>query len=172
MSTETTTFTIGAAATCADGPCGTVSRVVVDPVARAVTHLVVEPKHGHRTGRLVPVDRVDAATGEVRLRCTTAEFDELEAAEETQFLQESDGFAGYQPGQALSWPFYPMGGMSAAGMGIGRMGLDVPGSRLQELTYETIPLGEVDVHRGDHVRPPTATSVEFRGSSSTRATTT
>ena len=35
-----TTFTIGAAAECSDGPCGAVSRVVVDPVARELTHLV------------------------------------------------------------------------------------------------------------------------------------
>ncbi|MFI5067468.1 MAG: hypothetical protein ACHP9Z_26285 [Streptosporangiales bacterium] len=40
----TTRFTIGADARCSDGVCGEVSRVVVDPVARAVTHLVVEPK--------------------------------------------------------------------------------------------------------------------------------
>ena len=46
---ETTPFTIGADASCSDGACGTVTRVVVDPVARAVTHLVVEPKH--RLGR-------------------------------------------------------------------------------------------------------------------------
>ena len=41
---ETTQFTIGAEAHCTDGVCGEVSRVVVDPVAQTVTHLVVEPK--------------------------------------------------------------------------------------------------------------------------------
>jgi len=35
---ETTQFTIGVDATCTDGVCGEVIRVVVDPVARAVTH--------------------------------------------------------------------------------------------------------------------------------------
>ena len=42
---ETTLFTIGAGASCTDGVCGQVTRVVVDPLTRAVTHLVVEPKH-------------------------------------------------------------------------------------------------------------------------------
>jgi len=34
-----TSFVIGAGARCVDGVCGKVIRVVVDPVARAVTHL-------------------------------------------------------------------------------------------------------------------------------------
>ena len=58
-----TTFTIGSAAACSDGPCGAVSRVVVDPVAREVTHLVVEPEHRSGLGRLVPLDLVDAGCG-------------------------------------------------------------------------------------------------------------
>ncbi len=40
---EATPFVIGAKADCADGPCGTVTRVVIDPVAHSVTHLVIEP---------------------------------------------------------------------------------------------------------------------------------
>ena len=48
------TFTIGAAAVCSDGPCGAVSRVVVDPVARELTHLVVEPRAPQRPGPARP----------------------------------------------------------------------------------------------------------------------
>jgi sporulation protein YlmC with PRC-barrel domain len=54
-------FMIGAEASCTDGPCGKLTRVVVDPVARAVTHLVVGPNHEPGAARLVPVDMVDAA---------------------------------------------------------------------------------------------------------------
>ena len=57
-------FTIGAEVSCSDGVCGEVRRVVVDPVARAVTHLVVEPKYRRGHGRLVPLDLVDDATGD------------------------------------------------------------------------------------------------------------
>ncbi len=71
---HTTPFTIGSDASCTDGVCGKVTRVVVDPVARAVTHLVIEPKHRYDPGRLVPLDLIDAATGQVRLRCTLADF--------------------------------------------------------------------------------------------------
>ena len=47
-----TPFRIGADAVCADGVCGKVTRVVVDPVARAVTHLVVQPRHWPGLGLL------------------------------------------------------------------------------------------------------------------------
>ena len=36
---KTTPFTIGADASCTDGACGKMTRVVVDPIARAITHL-------------------------------------------------------------------------------------------------------------------------------------
>jgi hypothetical protein len=49
-----TQFTMGADASCTDGVCGEVSRVVVNPIARTVTHLVVEPKHSEGLGRLGP----------------------------------------------------------------------------------------------------------------------
>jgi sporulation protein YlmC with PRC-barrel domain len=136
---ETTPFTIGADASCTDGVCGEVSRVVVDPVARAVTHLVVEPKHRLGPGRLVPLDLVDATTGQIRLRCSMAEFEKLDPAEETQFLPGTPGYPGYDPEQVLSSPYY--------GMGTGIEGGYVP----QTVTYDTIPLDEVEVRRGEHV---------------------
>jgi hypothetical protein len=165
---ETTQFTIGADATCDDGVCGEVSRVVVDPVARAVTHLVVEPKHRRGFGRLVPVDLVDATGGEIRLRCTMAAFEELDAAEETQFLPGSSGMTGYDQEQAFSWPYYGMGGVT--GMEIG-MGLGA-GNAWQPVVYDIVPAGEVVVRRGSRSMPPMATSAECRASSSTLVTAT
>jgi sporulation protein YlmC with PRC-barrel domain len=136
---ETTPFTIGADASCTDGACGTVARVVVDPVARAVTHLVVEPKHRHDPGRLVPLDLIDATTGQVRLRCTLADFGKLDPAEETQFLPGTPGYPGYDPEQVLCMPYYGTG----MGMGMAYAPLTV--------TYDAVPLDEVEVRRGEHV---------------------
>ena len=136
---ETTSFTIGADASCTDGVCGEVSRVVVDPVARAVTHLVIEPAHWRGSARLVPLDLVDATTGEIRLRCTLADFEKLDPAEETQFLPGTPGYPGYDPEQVLSMPYY--------GIGMGTGGGDVPVA----VTYDAVPLDEVEVRRGEHV---------------------
>jgi sporulation protein YlmC with PRC-barrel domain len=144
---ETTEFTIGAEASCTDGDCGKVSRVVIDPLARTVTHLVVEPKHRQGLGRLVPLDLVDATTGEIRLRCTLAEFERLDSAEETQFIPGSSGYAAYGPGQVLSWPYYGLGGGTSM---VGGMQVEVPGFS-QTVTYDKIPIGEVEVRRGEHV---------------------
>ena len=86
-----TEFAIGATASCSDGLCGEVSRMIVDPATRSVTHLVIEPKHRRERGRLVPLDLVDTTTGEIRLRCTIAEFDKLDPAEETELLEGAGG---------------------------------------------------------------------------------
>ena len=141
---EETQFTIGAAASCSDGVCGQVRRVIVDPVARTVTHLVVESKHRRGIDRLVPLDLVDTTTDEIRLRCTRAEFDQLDPAEETQFLPGSGGYEGYGPGQAVAWPYYSL---AAGGMGLG-LGV---GYVSGPVTYDTVPPGEVAVRRGEHV---------------------
>ena len=94
---EETEFTVGTQASCSDGLCGEVSRVIIDPGTRRLTHLVISPNHRRGPGRLVPVDLVDSTGGEVRLRCTLAEFGNLDAAEETQ-LVEGAGSGGMGPG--------------------------------------------------------------------------
>jgi sporulation protein YlmC with PRC-barrel domain len=133
---EMTPFKIGAEASCSDGACGKLTRVVVEPVARTVTHLVVEPKHRLDVGRLVPLALADATAGEIRLRCTLADFEKLDPAEETQFLPGTPGYPGYDPEQVLSMPYYGMG-----------PGMGVPVT----VTYDTVPLDEVEVRRGEHV---------------------
>ena len=75
---DTAEFTIGSEVSCSDGPVGKVSRVVVNPVAKALTHLVVEPGFRQGPSRLVPLDLVDGGDGgEVRIGCTKAEFEKL-----------------------------------------------------------------------------------------------
>jgi hypothetical protein len=134
---ETTQFTIGAEASCSDGPCGAVIKVVVNPVAQTVTHLVIEPKHRAGLGRLVPLDLVEGPSDELRLRCTLAEFDALPLAEEIELLPGS-GYAGYSTGEAMSWPYYSAGTIG-------------PGNTTPAITYNTLPLGEVAIQRGEPV---------------------
>jgi sporulation protein YlmC with PRC-barrel domain len=138
-------YTIGAEVSCNDGPCGELTRVVIDPVARVVTHLVVDPRQRHGLGRLVPIDLVDGSSQGIRLRCSTAEFDGLEEAEETRFLLDTDGETGYADGEVFSWPYYGLGA-GLDGMG-GLAGAGAPPA----VTYDRLPMGEVDVRRGDHV---------------------
>jgi len=142
-------YTIGAEVTCSDGVCGEVRRVVIDPVARALTHLVVEPKHRQGLGKLVPIDLVDATAEGICLRCSGAEFDTLEDAEETHFLPEAGEQMGYGAGQAIAWPYYGLGGgMGGIGMGMGEMAL---ANAPQVVMDDRVPAGEVEVRRGEQV---------------------
>jgi hypothetical protein len=143
---EAAEFAIGAKASCSDGFCGEVSRLVMDPVALTVTHLVIEPKHRREPGRLVPVHLVDATTGQIRLRCSIAEFDKLDLAEETDLAEGLDYGGGYGQAEAVQ-SFGGMGSMGGSGMGIG-MGL---GHGTPVVVHDVVPLGETDVQRGESV---------------------
>lgn len=146
---EATEFSIGSEVSCSDGPCGELRRVVIDPVARVLTHLVVEPKHGREKGRLVPVVLVSSTAQRVVLACTRSEFDKLEEAEETQFVPGGTGQWGYGQDQMFSWPYYRLGGAGALGMG--GLGMGRGAERPLVFTNNRVPLGEVEVRRGEHV---------------------
>ncbi len=145
---EATRFTIGSDVSCSDGTCGELRRVVVDPVARALTHLVVDEKHHQGLGHLVPIELVSSSGTEIHLRCTVVQFQALEDAEEIRFLPGPRGQWGYEQGQMLSQPYYGLG-MSGMGMmgGVG-MGMS-PGPR--SITSDRVPVGEVEVRRGEPV---------------------
>ena len=124
----TTPFTIGADVSCTDGVCGKVIRLVIDPAARAITHLVVDRDY---QGRLVPLSLVDvdATTGTIRLRCTIAEFENLDPADKT-VLQDSGDSRRDRDVLGLS-----------RGSGVWT----------SSATWDTLPFGEVAVHGGEHV---------------------
>jgi sporulation protein YlmC with PRC-barrel domain len=85
METSLAEFVVDAKVRCDQGELGHLRRVVIDPVARAVTHLVVEPHHRRGAARLVPVGLVaSAGDGEVTLRCGPLGFAALEPADEVQ----------------------------------------------------------------------------------------
>jgi len=135
-----TTVVLGSEAVGSDGYRGEVLAVVVDPKAGTATHVVVEPKGRRGLARLVPLDLVDATPGQIRLHCTEAEFERLDAAEQT--LAE---FAlGYQvPVQLLPPGWRDAGGPTVEGSTIAR----IP----EKETIDIVPKGEVEERRGDHV---------------------
>ena len=148
---DTTQFTIGTEASCSDGAVGKLIRVIVDPTVEEVTHLAVEPEHRPDLGRLVPLDLVDfgGAAGEIRLRCTKAEFENLDPAEDTQIIPATDVYGGYGAGQIGYMPYYGLegGGMAVPGVGLGA-GAIAP----QVVATDSVPLGEVEIRRGEPVQ--------------------
>jgi hypothetical protein len=153
-------FVIGTAVACTDGGCGRLTRVVIDPVRKALTHLVVEPGFTGAAGRLVPIELVTATTDEIRLQCTRAQFEELEDAEETKFVPGAAGQYGYGQGQILSFPYFGLGGLGLGGPAMTAGGI---AGMPQAVTYDKVPLGEVEVQRGEHVQATDGSIGRVRG---------
>jgi hypothetical protein len=143
-------YTLGARASCTDGFCGEVSRTILDPAARTVSHLVIVPRHHQAEGRLVPVELVEETAREIKLRCTLAEFARLDPAEEVDVIGDGGYGGGYGQAEAVQG-YGNVGGMgvggSASGMGIG-MGL---GHRTPIIVDHAVPLGETEVGRHESV---------------------
>ena len=92
-------FTIGARASATDGPCGEVSRLIIDPATDTVTHLAIQPGHRQEAARLVPVHLAEVTEEGIRLRCTLAEFGKFDHAEERDLVTGAD-----RPGTRALWP--------------------------------------------------------------------
>jgi hypothetical protein len=124
--------------------------VIIDPIQRKLTHIVVEPRREER-GRLVPLHLVAASTPEtIELSCNMNEFNQLDPSEETDYFPMDAQFGsyyggygqgyGYGYGNAYFLPYYGYGDMGY-GYGWGT-GFD---------TFDAVPAGEVTIRRGDPV---------------------
>lgn len=147
---EPAEFTIGTTASCADGVCGELRRVIIDQAALTVTHLVIGPKHGREPSRIVPLDLVDATPGELTVRCTLAEFGRLDLSEETDLVEGAGYGGGFGQAEAVQG-YGDIGGMgvggSVSGTGIG-MGM---GHYARTVVQDVVPVGETEVHQGEPV---------------------
>jgi sporulation protein YlmC with PRC-barrel domain len=130
---------------CTDDVLGELADVVIDPVTRRVTHLVVQPPHQHALARLVPVELADGDDDrpEISLRCSTAEVKRLATVQETAYLrlgevpvEDPDWDVGLE--DVLALPYYP---------------LDGPAEYIEyaAVAYDRIPKGEVEIQRGSGV---------------------
>jgi len=148
-------FTIGARASCSDGHCGEVKRLVFDPATETVTHLVIQ--HGHRpeAGRLVPVHLAETTDGEIRLRCTLAEFDKFDHAEEREITDAADQHVGDLGGVLGSGLAYSVSGDAFAPVGGPGELIDIgpmpPPRHRRTMIEDVVPLGEEQVRPGDPV---------------------
>jgi len=145
-------YEIGAKVDCQGEPCGRLVRVVLDPVARRLTHLVVDPRHGLGGMRLVPLDLVDADDSdaqEIRLNCDSDAFEALDAAQETEFLPGEERL-GYQADQTITWPYYGLGVGSMGLVGVGDPAMMSP-LEAGPVLHDRVPAGETQIRRGDPV---------------------
>ena len=139
---------VDAKAICQDGDAGHVTDVIVDPVARTVTHIVISESTLGGREFLVPLDKViDSSITEVHLAFTRAELAHFPEFTTTRFVSASSPEAqpviaarqmemwtttyGYEP---MYLPYVE--------------GTDEP----VPIVEPRIPAGEVDFARGAHVQ--------------------
>ena len=100
-------YMIGATISGDNGPCGTIGRVVIDPINEAVTHVVANSPHQHGSPRLVPVTLLspycESADG-LQFHGTIADFYRLTIAEETHLMSPPPGFR--DDDQAMLRPYF------------------------------------------------------------------
>jgi sporulation protein YlmC with PRC-barrel domain len=133
---------------CEDDEVGKLADLVVDPVAKRVTHLVVKPKHGAGASHLVPIELVEPSeqVGGIVLTCTRAQLDELPPVEEFAYLRLGDA-ATKDPdwdvgvSDVLALPYYDSTGLAGPVDAVGDMGV----------VYDRVPKGEVEVRRASRV---------------------
>lgn len=105
---DTIEFVIGTDVDCSGQKCGQVAFIVVDPLAKKLTHLIVDPDAAAEPPRVVPVELVKRTRDGVELLCTVEDFEALEPAVETYFLRDIPGDWGPRSDQVLGWPFFAL----------------------------------------------------------------
>src|SRR5262245_51041874 len=133
---------------CEEDEVGKLADLVVDPVAKRVTHLVVKSRHGAGMSHLVPIDLVEPyeQVGGIVLTCSRAELDALPPVEEFQYLRLGD-VATHDPkwdvgvSDVLALPYYDSTGLAGPVDAVGDMGV----------VYDRVPKGEVEVRRASRV---------------------
>jgi sporulation protein YlmC with PRC-barrel domain len=119
---------------CTDGPCGQSKYVVINPVNRQVTHLVVQEWGLWGDEHIVAVDQVIQATLElIRLRCTRDELASLRPFVRGEHVPGEVPYLIYEPAQYVMWPYV------------------MPDAGLMLAEHDHIPPGESAVHRGTQV---------------------
>jgi sporulation protein YlmC with PRC-barrel domain len=134
---------------CSDGPAGELADVVIDPIRRRVTHLVVAPHHRHRLARLVPAEvaATEGTSAEIALSCSSEELHRFPPVDEFAFLrlgefplQDPDWDVGIQ--NVLAQPYYDYSGFDVG---------PVPLDPRVGIIYDRVPKGEVEIRRGSEV---------------------
>jgi sporulation protein YlmC with PRC-barrel domain len=128
---------------------GKLGDLVVDPVAKRVTHLVVKPHHGDDTSHLVPIELADSADqdeGKIALTCSRAEFEALPAVEEFTYLRldevkTDDPNWDVGVSDILALPYYDSTGLAGPVEAVGDMGV----------VWDRVPKGEVELRRSSRV---------------------
>ena len=122
---------LNASVECQDGVVGKSSDVVLNPITRQVTYLVVEEKRAGHLKRLIPVAAISESSSElIQLSCTLEQFEQMDLFEIAHFIHD-EMYSGPDSGFILE-PY------------------TLPAH--YEVVEERIPPGQLAMHRGTAVK--------------------
>ncbi len=136
---------LGTRVNCGGKEYGKLADVVIDPLSRQVTHLVVRSEQGPT--RLVPIGLAERGEGELSLRCSVDEANKLEPVQDVAYLrlgefpvQDPDWDVGIE--RVLAMPYYETGDPFTN-----------PPSQTEQtaVAYDRVPKGEVEIRRASAV---------------------
>ena len=130
-----------------DGLSGTLADVVLDPVKRAVTHVVVRAGDPDPAARLVPLQLVVGAGDALSLKCTAAQLEQLESIQGYAYLPVDE-----RPAPDSEWDVgvedvVMMPSYQGADLGVYTAEIDPNVG----VTYDRVPKGEVEIRRASVV---------------------
>src|SRR6201999_3540235 len=72
---------------CTDALFGELADVVIDPISRRVTHVIVAPRHDHSRARLVPLEWVSDEPDGLRIDRTSSELEALDPVRSSDYVR-------------------------------------------------------------------------------------
>jgi sporulation protein YlmC with PRC-barrel domain len=128
---------------CSDGHAGRCTHVIVNPITKRITHLVVKSNWESNHEYMVPVDQVKATTPDlILLKCSRDDLKSMEPFEIEEYIHTKvPDYESWQDGY-LAWPLV----LPAEEYALEEVDTYIP------MKYENIPQGEVAVRRGAQVK--------------------
>jgi sporulation protein YlmC with PRC-barrel domain len=131
---QRTDIPLGKNVYCTDGLAGRSSHLILYPLNRRATHLVVRKRHFPHSDHVVPIELVaETNRSLIRLSCSTHELTLLDPFTETRFVRVDPLEVDYPFDPLLMWPYV------------------TPEEELLPVDEERVPPGELAVSRGARV---------------------
>lgn len=125
---------LNAAVRCSDGAGGQITRIILNPLTKKVTDVVVRGPNRLGPERMVPVEEIaTATTEEVTLRLSRKALARMQRFITHEFVPQQDTYISGGAAATFYWPY------------------SIPARELLDVTHPAIPPEELAVRRSDRV---------------------
>jgi sporulation protein YlmC with PRC-barrel domain len=126
---------------CTDGTFGRSEYVLINPVIKKITHLVVKENAAPNKEYIVPEEYITQTTADtIQIRCNKADIKKMKPFMKTEFVEEdapNDNLGGYGMYGMGTLYYFPY--------------IITDTKVIESVSTQQIPLGELAIHRGTQV---------------------